>query len=109
MLAIWGGMLTALGVLLVFFEPSRFTWALLIGSAIALVPFGALVLFPGRRDQRVLPDLSLPTVVVALGFCVVILGLAAGPWLVALGVEVLALGVFGLYREIRAQRRANRS
>jgi hypothetical protein len=108
-LAIWGGMLTVLGVMLVFFEPSQLTWALLIGAAISLAPSGALMLFPGRRDERPLPDTSLPTVAIALGFCVLILGLAAGAWLAALGVELVALGAFGLFRELRAQRRANRS
>lgn len=108
-LALWGAMLTVLAVLLVFFEPSKYTWLLLFGAALALAPFGAIMLLPRRTDERSLPETSLPTVVVAAGLGLIALGLAAGAWLVAVGGEVLAVGLFVLIRELRAQRRARRT
>jgi hypothetical protein len=107
-LAAWGAMLIVLALVLVAFEPSEYPWALLVGSALALAPFGAIMLLPGRDRDRSLPDMSLATVVVAAGIALIALGLAAGPWLVVIGVEVLALGLFLLIRELRAQRRARR-
>jgi hypothetical protein len=102
-------MLLILALVLVLFEPTEYPWALLVGSALALAPFGAIMLIPGRGEERSLPDTSLPTVVVAIGLGVIALGVAAGVWLAAIGGEILALGLFGLIRELRAQRRARRS
>jgi hypothetical protein len=107
-LAGWGAMLALLGLVLALFSPPQNDWALLVGAAIALAPLGAVMLVPGRGDEgrRVLPDTSLPTVVVAAGLAVLAVGLAAGIWLIGIGLEVLALGIFALARELRAQRRA---
>jgi Cytochrome c oxidase subunit IV len=110
-LAAWGVMLAILGLVLALFSPAQYVWALPAGAALALAPLGAIVLVPGGRtdEPRPLPDTSLPTVVVAAGVAVIALGLAVGPWLVVIGAEILALGTFGLIRELRAQRRARRS
>jgi hypothetical protein len=109
-LAGWGAMLAVLALVLALFSPPQYVWALLAGAALALAPLGALMLVPGTRgaDSRAVPDTSLPTVVVAAGLGVLALGLAAGPWLAAIGVEIMALGLFGLWRELRAQRRMGR-
>jgi hypothetical protein len=110
-LAGWGAMLAVLGLVLGLWSPPQYVWALLAGAALALAPLGWIMLVPGERaDQpRPVPDTSLPTVVVASGIALTVLGLAAGPWLVVIGVEVLAIGIFFLIRELRAQRRARRS
>src|SRR5215208_1621658 len=76
-LAGWGVMLALLALVLALFSPPQFDWAFLAGAALALAPLG-----------------------------IVTLGLAAGPWLAGIGVEVLAVGLFLLVRELRAQRRA---
>lgn len=110
-LAVWGGMLAVLSLGLALWSPPQYTWALLAGAALALAPLGWIMLVPGGRsdEPRPVPETSLPTVVVAAGIAVVVLGLAAGPWLVVIGAELLALGVFVLVRELRAQRRSGRS
>jgi hypothetical protein len=110
-LAGWGAMLTVLALVLGLWSPPQYVWALLAGAALALLPLGAIMLFRAGRgdDPRALPDTSLPTVVIAGGLAVITLGLAAGVWLAAVGVEILLLGAFGLIRELRAQRRARRS
>jgi hypothetical protein len=110
-LAGWGAMLAALALVLLLFSPPRYEWALLAGAALGLAPIGVLLLVPGADPEgrpRPLPDTSLPTVVVACGLALLALGIAAGPWLIALGAQVLALGLFGLVREVRAQRRERR-
>ncbi len=107
-LAFWGALLAVLGLVLALFSPPQYAWALLAGAAVALAPLGALMLVPGRgrEGRRALPDTSLPTVAIAAGIALLVLGLAAGIWLVGIGAEVLALGLFGLVMELRAQRRA---
>ena len=110
-LAVWGAMLAVLALVLALWSPPQYAWALLAGAALGLVPLGWLMLVPGGRsdEPKAVPDTSLPTVVVAAGVAVIVLGLAAGPWLAVIGVEILALGGFALIRELRAQRRARRS
>jgi zinc transporter ZupT len=111
-LAAWGTMLAGLAlVLLGFSPPEPYEWVLLAGAALGLVPIGLLLLVPGAQPDegpRPLPESSLPTVVVAAGIALMAVGIAAGLWLVALGAEVFALGLFGLGREFRAQRRERR-
>jgi hypothetical protein len=107
-LAGWGALLALLGLVLALFSPPQYEWALLAGAALGLAPLAAIMLVPGRgaEGRRVLPETSLPTVVVAAGIAVLAVGLAAGIWLIGIGIEVLALGIFLLARELRAQRRA---
>ena len=105
-LAGWGAMLALLALVLALFSPPQYAWVFLVGAALALAPLGIVMLGPRDRASRALPDTSLPTVVVAAGLAVLALGLAAGPWLAGIGVELLAGGLFLLVRELRAQRRA---
>jgi hypothetical protein len=109
-LAGWAALLALLALVLALFSPPQYDWALLAGAALALAPLGAIMLVPGDPDdsRRVLPDTSLPTVVVAAGLALLAVGLAAGIWLIGIGVEVLAVGFFALARELRAERRARR-
>ena len=107
-LAGWAAMLALLALVLALFSPPQYAWAFLAGAALALAPLGAIMLMPGRGRQgrRALPDTSLPTVAVAAGIALAVVGLAAGIWLIGIGLEVLAIGLFALVRELRAQRRA---
>jgi hypothetical protein len=110
-LAGWGAMLAVLALVLLLFSPPQYEWALLAGAALGLAPIGILLLVPGAdagSGTRPLPETSLPTVVVACGLALLAVGVAAGPWLIALGAEVLALGLLVLIREVRAQRRERR-
>lgn len=107
-LAGWAAALALLALVLALFSPPQYDWALLAGAALALAPLGAVMLVPrrGGESRRVLPDTSLPTVVVAAGIALAVVGLAAGIWMIGIGLEVLAVGLFTLIREMRAQRRA---
>lgn len=110
-LAGWGAMVSVLALVLWLWSPPQHDWALLAGAALGLAPLGWIMLVPGGRsdEPRAIPDTSLPTVVVASGVAVIVLGLAAGVWLAVIGVEILVLGGFALIRELRAQRRARRT
>jgi hypothetical protein len=44
---------------------------------------------------------SLPTVLAAVGFAALLVGIEVGPWLLAMGAGVLVAGLAGLARELR--------
>ena len=85
-------------------------WLLLAASSVASAATGfALGLAgPAQGDRRAIPDVSIAPAVTAAGLLVVLVAFAAGRWLVLLGLGVMALGLGGTVRELRAQRRGLR-
>ena len=75
------------------------------GGAVALL---ALALLAYRHDfrLRLVPDLSLASVLLAFGVAAALVGTAFGLWLVLLGGGAAALGLAGWARELRAERGA---
>jgi hypothetical protein len=61
----------------------------------------------GERTPAALdaPEASMPTVIAAVGFSALVVGLELGPWLIAIGAGVLAIGLGGLARERRTEPR----
>jgi hypothetical protein len=112
-IALWGvflAVLTAVGV--IFFGTSASTPALLGGSA-AFVLVVALGLAVTRRSLQldgggVDPDGSPATVWLALSLALAAMGAALGPWLAFIGGGMAIVGVGGVARELRAQRRVER-
>jgi peptidoglycan/LPS O-acetylase OafA/YrhL len=108
---LWGVYLAVLsGVLVVIFgytDPAE--PALLGGSAGMVLVFGLLVALrrmrTDRGEPRALPDLSPPMPWIAASIVFLLLGVDLGPWLALIGGGMLAIGVGGLVREERAQRR----
>lgn len=104
------------GVLLVILGAGLTIWSGGVGVGLLLAQggLGALALallqarWPPRPRPRLLPRLSLPTVVLALGLAAAALGLTAGLWLVLIGAEVVLFALVWLAREIVAERRALR-
>lgn len=91
--------------------------AMLMGSGFVMVLLGGLSWLSERRgrgplpdtaEPRPLPDLSVATVVLAIGVAVAIVGIEFGPWCIFIGAGTIAVGVGGLVREFRAERRAVR-
>jgi hypothetical protein len=80
---------------------------LLLGGAGIAVGMAALVAMrrgdaePAAEPAR---DASLPTVLAAVGFAALVVGVELGPWLLAMGAGVLAAGLIGLVRERREER-----
>lgn len=101
------------GMLLVILGGGLTIWSGGVGIGLLLAQGGlaalALALLQARRPPRprprLLPRLSLPTVVLALGLAAAALGLTAGLWLVLIGAEVALFALVWLAREIVAERR----
>jgi hypothetical protein len=101
------------GVLLVILGAGLAVWSggLGVGLLLAQGGFGALALAllqvrrPPQPRARLLPRLSLPTVVLALGLAAAALGLTAGLWLILIGAEIALFALVWLAREIVAERR----
>lgn len=59
---------------------------------------------PANEAPRLLPALSLPVVVLAVGAALAALGLTAGLWLCLVGAEVALFGAVWLARELSEER-----
>lgn len=87
--------------------------ALLFGMGGFMVALGLFLTITGLRHNRAapvlsLPDVSPPTTFTAFGFVLIALGAAFGLWLVWIGGGVVLIGLGGIIREARSQRRALR-
>jgi hypothetical protein len=107
----WAGLLAALTAVLWIWSPGdELAIASLGGAAVAAAALGAGLAVLARRAPsepaaRVVPDLSPPTALVAIAIAAMLFGAVAGLWLVLLGAGLLAFGLGGLLRELRAERR----
>lgn len=104
---IWAAWLSTLAAVQAIWRPDRYLpWALSAGVATASWLFGLFLLVRRRRREglRMLPDLSFPVVLLALGVTAMLNGAAFGLWLVLIGGGMIAIGLAGLARELRAER-----
>jgi hypothetical protein len=108
----WGAALSLLAAgLLLWSGVGRGPWLLLAGAATATVLAGLAMGRAARslrETARPLPDVSLSPTVAAFGVLLVLTAVAAGGWLVLLGLGIFGLGVAGVVRELMAQRRETR-
>jgi hypothetical protein len=108
----WGLALAAFAAgLLVWSGSVRSPWILLACSAAATMVTGITVgaLAARRRDgARAVPDISLSPTLTAFGVLLVLTAIAAGRWLVLVGLGITAVGIGGVLRELIAQRSAVR-
>jgi hypothetical protein len=111
-LAIYGVLIGITSAVLWVWTPYTLPPALLSGGALLFLVVAAIVALRGRTrkpelaEDRPVPDLSFATVGVALGIINVVVGLYLGLYLILIGAGILALGIGGMIREARAQRRA---
>jgi hypothetical protein len=106
-LLFWAMLLTVLATVLWLWEgddvpPTIFT----VAAGIAWL-VGLYALVRGRSVARVraAPDLSFPSVLVALAVGMLVVGALVGPWLLLIGAGALVIGLVGVARELAAQRR----
>jgi len=101
----WGCLQLTLGAGLAAF--SEFTPALLfiVSAAPVLVLAAWNRARPPRERARLLPAISLPVVLVAIGLAAAAIGLTAGLWLSLVGAEIALFGAVWLARELYAERR----
>ena len=105
-LALWLG---ALSALLWVWTHDDLAPALLSGTAVAI---GLVALYGAARGDapvaRLLPDSSLPVVVLVVGLAMMLNGLAFGLWLILIGAEIALLGAIGLVGEFLTRHGAER-
>jgi hypothetical protein len=79
---------------------------LLLGGA-AIAVFMVALLAMRRGDAEPTAEAadagSLPTVLAAVGFAALLVGIELGPWLIAIGAGVLVAGLAGVARELRGR------
>ena len=114
MLFAWALLLAALTAMLWIWVSAALEVALLGGAAAASALLGMYVRFDRRAKREAgelqpVPDLSLPTVTVAIALAATAVGATAGLWLVWFGLGALCFGVAWLIRELAGARRAGRS
>jgi hypothetical protein len=100
---VWALFLTGLTAVQLVFMAEPYSYGLLGGAALATLLFG-LYLLPRRRPgegERLIPDLSYPTVAFAVGIAAAALGVPFGVWLVFPGLGLLVVGAGGLLLEHR--------
>jgi heme A synthase len=111
-LAIYATLIGITSAVLWVWSPSVLPPALLSGGALLFAVLAVVVALRGRATEgrvggtRTVPDLSFATVAVALGVINVVVGLYLGLYLILIGAGILAFGLAGWIREVRAQRRA---
>jgi chromate transport protein ChrA len=98
-LFVWALLLVVLGVLLLFWTTRPLVVGLLLGAAAVAVLLAALARWAREPGRRVVPDLSLATMIVALGLALAVSGSAFGTWLVLIGTGVTCVGLAGILRE----------
>lgn len=103
----WGLLLLLLGAILgvAFSEPVP-ALLFVIGAAPVLAVAAWNQARPARAEPRLLPRLSVPVVVLAVGLAVAAVGLTAGAWLGIVGGEIALFGAVWLGRELVDERRS---
>ena len=111
--ALWGSFLAVLTLVGIVFFSTGVPVPALLGGGAAFILVLALGLAVSRRSVQTSgggadPDTSPATVWLALSLALMALGAPLGPWLVFIGGGMSVVGVAGVVRELRAQRRAER-
>jgi hypothetical protein len=110
---LWAALLlTIAGVSVAAFEVTDpETPSLLAGGALLVALVGAFIASrrhgppdAGDRTARVIPDTSVPTVLVAVSLAALAVGAELGVWLVLIAAGMLLVGIFAMVRESRASR-----
>jgi hypothetical protein len=105
----WAAWITTLATLLFVWTPHAWAqWGLFAAAAAAAWLLG-LVLFLRRRaspDLRLVPDVSLAIVLLALGIASLVNSPSFGLWLTLVGAELVLIGFVWLAYEVLSTRRA---
>jgi len=104
---LWGVLLGVLAFVLWLWTPANLPPALFGGSALLICLIALLVFWRDRPPPavRAVPDLSVSSALVAIACALLLLGALVGLWLVLIGAGALLLGLFGVARELVAERR----
>lgn len=95
----WALLLAALATMLWIWTSDTIPIALLGGAAVAAALVAVAVASSTGVGRRAVPELSIPTGVVAAGVVAAVAGAAAGQWLVWVGGGMVVVGLAGIFRE----------
>jgi hypothetical protein len=100
----FAAVLGVLDALLWWYGPTRLAGLLLaLPAVVALAAAAALALSrAGSGGRRIVPDLSLATVLLAVGVGFAAGGVIFGLWLCVIGAGLAAVAALGIVRELRA-------
>lgn len=101
----WGCLLLTLGAGLAAWSEWAPALLFLAGAAPVLCLAAWNRVRPAREGPRLVPALSVPVVVLAVGLALAALGLTAGLWLGLVGGEIALFGLVWLGRELWEERR----
>jgi hypothetical protein len=101
----WGCLQLLLGAMLAIWSGGTPSLLLIAGSAPILFLAAWNRARPAADGRRVVPRMSMPVVVAAVGLSAAAVGLTAGLWLVLIGAEIAAFGGVWLGRELWIERR----
>jgi hypothetical protein len=100
----WGCLQLLLGAMLAIWSGGTPSLLLIGGSAPVLLLAAWNLVRPAPDGPRVVPRMSMPVVVVAVGLAAAAIGLTAGLWLVLIGAEIAVFGGVWLGRELWLER-----
>jgi len=100
----WAGLNAGLALLLTLWWQNELANGL-FWAAVAVIVVLALLAWRPRERPRLVPELSLSTVVLAFGIAGLVAGSTFGDWNFYLSGFVTAVGLAGLARELTLQRR----
>lgn len=101
----WGCLQLLLGVGLAAFTEGVPALLFLASAAPVLALAAWNLAWPASEEPRLLPALSLPVAVLAVGVALAALGLTAGLWLCLVGAEIAVFAAVWLGRELIEERR----
>jgi len=104
-LLFWGCLQLILGAGLAAFSELVPALLFLASAAPVLVLAAWNLVRPPRERPRLLPGLSVPVVLIAIGLAAAAIGLTAGLWLSLVGAEIFLFGAVWLGRELYEERR----
>jgi asparagine N-glycosylation enzyme membrane subunit Stt3 len=108
----WAAWITTLAAVLFVWTPSSWPqWAPFVAAAGGAWLIGLVLLLRRRRtpDLRLLPDVSLATVLLALGIASLVNSPSFGLWLTLVGAELVLVALVWLGYEVLTTRRRRES
>ena len=101
---LWAALLAGLALMLTIWWQDAIANTLFWAAVAATLLLALLAWRPSERE-RVVPDVSLSTMILALGIAGLVAGTAFGDWQVYLAGGIALVGLAGVVRELALQRR----
>ena len=97
---VWAAILAVLALMLVAWTQSALMNGLLFGAMSGTIVLALLALVAREPRRRLVPDVSLGTVVAGVGIALAVAGAAVGTWLVLIGAGLFVVGLAGVLKEL---------